>query len=216
MKTREKNVKEVKKASYPNDTLRTIYERRAVRKFKDKTVSKALLAQVLEAGRMAPSAINKQPWQFYVITKKDVIQKYAKEIAKAAAKSVLKSGLRNILKTSREFLHFTHGTGFLKADDPVFHGAPVVIFICSPKNNEWASLDIGMCAQNIMLAAKSLGLDSCPVGFGKFVEQTKSYKKLEIPDAYQVNLAVVLGYGDELPEPKVRVANNVFEPEIIF
>jgi len=51
----------------------------------------------------------------------------------------------------------------------------VVIFIISPHDNEWASLDVGMCAQNIMLAAKSLGLDTCPVGFGKYVEKTKIF-----------------------------------------
>ena len=116
--------------------------------------------------------------------------------------------MRKIIKTGKDFLHFSHGSDFLKAEDAIFHGAPVVIFIASPKDNEWASLDVGMCAQNIMLSAKSLGLDSCPVGLAKFVEQTKIYSKLNVPESDHVNLAIVLGYGNEKPEPKERVTGN--------
>ncbi len=66
-----------------------------------------------------------------------------------------------------------------------------------------------MCSQNIMLAAKSIGLDSCPVGFGKFVEKTQIYSKLNIPDSDQVNLAIIIGYGNENPEVHERIKNNV-------
>ena len=45
-----------------NEILKTIYSRRAVRSYKDKPVPKELIEQLLDAGRMAPSAINKQPW----------------------------------------------------------------------------------------------------------------------------------------------------------
>ena len=44
------------------ETGKTIYERRAVRRYKDKPVDRKLIEQVLDAGRMAPSAMNKQPW----------------------------------------------------------------------------------------------------------------------------------------------------------
>ena len=48
-----------------NDTIKIIYERRAVRKYKDISVEKNLIEQIIDTGRMAPSAINKQPWKFY-------------------------------------------------------------------------------------------------------------------------------------------------------
>lgn len=191
-----------------NDILKTIYTRRAVRKYKDKPVERNLIEQILDAGRMAPSAINKQPWKFYMLTNKEQIKLFSKETAKAAAKGILKSGIRGIVKTASSFLHFSHGMDFFKAEDPIFHGAPVVIFITSPKDNEWAALDIGMCSQNIMLAAKSLGLDSCPVGLGKFVEQTKIFSTLNVPKTEQVNLSIILGYGDESPILHERIKNN--------
>ncbi|WP_431215137.1 nitroreductase family protein [Puia sp. P3] len=78
-------------------------------------------------------------------------------------------------------MHLSHGIDLHAIQDPVFHGAPVVIFITAPRDNEWAPLDIGMCAQNIMLSAQSLGLSSCPVGFGKYVENTPAYDRMLIP-----------------------------------
>ncbi len=193
-----------------NDTLKTIYERRAVRKFKDKSVQKEIIEQLIDAGRMAPSAINMQPWKFYVLTKKEDIHEFSIETAKAAAKGVLKSGIKNIVKTVSNAIHLSHGIDFHKATDPIFHGAPIVIFITSSKDDEWAALDIGMCSQNMMLAAKSMGLESCPVGLGKFVEQTKLYSKLNIPESEHVNIAIIIGYGDEEPIGKERKKDNVY------
>ena len=189
--------------------LKTIYTRRAVRRYADKPVERSLIEQVIDAGRMAPSAINHQPWKFYVLTDPATIRSFSKEIIKAAAKVFMKSGVKNILKTVKDSLHFPHALRLTRENDPVFHGAPVVIFLAAPKDNEWASLDIGMCAQNMMLAAKELGLDTCPVGFGKFVEQTKLFPQLKVPASEQVMLAVVLGYGNEEPEIHKRKKDNV-------
>lgn len=201
---------QVAKQIYKNEILKVIYERRAIRKFKDKPVKKEDIEQLLEAARMAPSAINKQPWKFYILTKKETIQNFSKEITKAAKMGILKTGLKEVIKTLIHpgNFHLKDGINFFKADDPIFHGAPVVIFITSPKNNEWAGLDIGMCSQNIMLTAKSLGLDSCPIGLAKFVEQSSVYSQLNIPKSEQVNLAIIIGYGDEMPEVHERNKNN--------
>lgn len=190
-------------------TIKTIYERRAVRKYLSKPVDKKLIEQVLDAGRMAPSAMNKQEWKFYVFTDKETIHLMSKEIKKAAAKDFLRSGLKQIIKMASGLFHFSSAIDFSKMSDPVFYGAPVVIFITAPRDNEWAGLDIGMCAQNMMLAAKSLGLDSCPVGFGKYLEHTKSYSLLPAKAGEQIQLSITLGYGNETPDIHKRKRNNV-------
>ncbi|MBS1601510.1 MAG: nitroreductase [Bacteroidetes bacterium] len=192
-------------------TGKTIYERRAIRKYKDRTVSRDLIEELLEAGRMAPSAMNKQPWHFYVLTDKDAIQAFSREIAAMALKDTLHSGIsgvKQVIKAAAGLLHFSHGINLHAVKDPVFHGAPVVIFLTADRNNEWAPLDIGMCAQNIMLAAKAIGLDSCPIGFGKFVEKTNSYPRLHIPPSEKVQLAIIIGYGDESPAAHERSKDN--------
>ena len=176
-----------------NETLQTIYQRRAIRKYRHEAVDKVLIEQVIDAGRMAPSAINKQPWKFYVLTRKIDILSFSVEIEK-------------VIEDTTNLAHRSESS---TTENFVFHDAPVVIFITAPKDNEWAPLDIGMCAENIMLAAKSLGLDSCPVGSAKYVEETKLFSKLQIPANEQVDLALVVGYGDETPAIHERVENNL-------
>lgn len=190
--------------------LEAIYERRAVRKYKDQPINKTLIEKILDAGRMAPSAVNKQPWKFYILTNKDMIHSFSKEIKKAMEKNFIKTGPKAMIKTFVNLLHFPQGLWTLKNADPIFHGAPVVIFITASKDNEWAALDIGMCAQNMMLAAKAFGLDTCPVGLGKYVVKAKDFPLLHIPESEQVHIALILGYGDETPQLHQRTTNNVF------
>jgi nitroreductase len=190
------------------ETLQTIYERRAIRKYKSRPVEHEIIEKIIDAGRMAPSAINQQEWKFYILTNKDTIKTFSKEIAKTSAKEFLKSGVKEAVKTVGSLFHSFHSIDLFKWTDPIFHGAPVVIFITAPTNDEWADLDIGMCAENMMLAAKTLGLDSCPVGLAKFVEQTDMFYKLKIPATEKVHLAVILGYGDETPEVHERKKEN--------
>lgn len=197
------------KALLVTETIKTIYERRSVRKYKDKPVDRKTIEQIIDAGRMAPSAINKQPWKFYVLSDKTTIRSFSKEIAAVAVKGFAKSGAKGIMQIAGHLLHLAHGFDFHAIEDPVFHGAPVVIFITAPKENEWAPLDIGMCSQNMMLAAKSLGLDTCPVGFGKYVEKIKLFSKLKVPASEQVHLSIIFGYGDESPELHERKKDNV-------
>lgn len=176
-----------------NDVLRVIYERRAVRKYRPEPVNKQLIEEIISAGRMAPSAINLQPWKFYVVTDRELIRAFSREIAVVA----------------KDFFHLSHWIDLPSSKDFIFHEAPVVIFITSPKDNEWASLDVGMCAQNMMLAAKAMELDTCPIGLAKFVEQTRIFSRLNIPQSEKVQLAIIIGYGDETPEVKQRATDNV-------
>jgi nitroreductase len=193
-----------------NETLKVIYERRAIRKFKDTKVEKELILELLNAARMAPSAINKQPWHFYILNDTEMIKRFSKAIIKNSKMAMLKAGLKEALHHILHpgSFHLKDGLDFFKADDPIFHDAPVVIFISSQKDNEWASLDIGMCAQNIMLAARSLGLGTCPVGLAKFIENTDEYKEMNIPSSEQINLAILVGYANENPAVHERKQDN--------
>jgi nitroreductase len=169
-----------------------------------------LIEKIIDAGKMAPSALNKQPWNFHIVTNNESIRSFSKAILKIMPGEFLKTDPKIIFRQFFHFLHLPHGLSFLKSTDPVFHGAPAVIFITADCENEWAPLDIGMCAQNIMLAAKYFGLDTCPIGFGKYIEQTALYPQLNIPAKEQVHLAIILGYGDEKSEMHERIKNNIY------
>lgn len=194
-----------------NPVLEVIYKRRAVRKFKDDGVSVELIDAIVSAGRMAPSAINKQPWRFYIIQNKEHIAELSHSILSSSKWQLLKAGVKeavNVLLNPSSF-KLRDGIKFMNEEDPIFHGAPLVILLTAPKNNEWAALDIGMCAQNMMLTATSFGIASCPVGLAKFIENTNEPEKLGISDSETILLAIILGYADEEPELHARKTDNV-------
>ena len=198
----------INESAITSKTIETIYERRSVRKYKDKIVDHEIIEKILDAGRMAPSALNEQPWKFYVITNKEIIKSFSKEISKITAQQFIKGGPKRIIKNIIHLLNFSRGFHDLKTTDHVFYEAPAVIFITGPRHNEWADLDIGMCSQNIMLAAKAMGLDTCPVGFGKYLQHTKLYSQLKTTPKEEIKLSIILGYGDETPEVHKRIKKN--------
>ncbi len=55
--------------------MNSIFHRISVRKFEDRPVEQEKLDKILRAGMQAPSAMNQQPWEFYVVTNKETIQK---------------------------------------------------------------------------------------------------------------------------------------------
>ena len=60
------------------ETLNTINKRRSIRKYTGAPVPREDLEKIIDAGRMAPSGNNKQPWDFIVVTNKNTIQKLSK------------------------------------------------------------------------------------------------------------------------------------------
>lgn len=191
-----------------NVILETIASRRAVRRYKEQAVEKSLIDRIIEAGKWAPSAMNEQSWKFYVLTDQEKIHQFSGEIAHFAFR--LKDLTLGQLKSAAiAIFHFSTLKELLTQEDHIFYHAPVVVFITAPNDDEWAGLNTGMCAQNIMLAAKSLGLDSCPVGMAKFAEKTTQYAELHIPAGEHIELAITLGYGSQQPQPQPRVTGNV-------
>ena len=52
-----------------------IFHRVSIRKYQDQPVEEEKILQILRAGMQSPSACNQQPWEFYVVTDRDTIQK---------------------------------------------------------------------------------------------------------------------------------------------
>lgn len=61
--------------------LDIIKKRRSVREFEDKSIPKEILENIIDLARFAPTARNIQPWEFIVITKKDILSKLGVIIA---------------------------------------------------------------------------------------------------------------------------------------
>ena len=118
------------------DILKTIETRRSVRKYKPLPVPDGDLKKILEAGRLAPSAGNKQPWGFVVVRD-------------AEGKKMLAEAARNQM--------WTADAGAFLA---VFGDATN-----SPGGySKWVERDPMIAVENMILAAWSLGYGTCWIG----------------------------------------------------
>jgi nitroreductase/NAD-dependent dihydropyrimidine dehydrogenase PreA subunit len=157
---------------------RAIYLRRSNRIFRDRPVPDDLLHRVLEAGRFAPSAGNCQPYKFLVITDRALISELETRSMKLLrlTKNLYldRKGKRrlwkNILFTLWSLAMINKVdprpiTAMEKGDrnqDCLFFNAPAVIMVLKDARGiSNPDLDAGICAQNMVLAAHSLGLGTC-------------------------------------------------------
>lgn len=173
-----------------NQVIETIMSRRSIRKYKDIPVEKDKLELLAKCGINAPSAMNKQSWEVRIVDNKEYIdgitEIYKKENPKAA-----------------------EGVNFKN----MFRNAPAVIFIGSPIDGS-AQFDCGLLAENIMLAAKSIGLGTCclgsPARFMSSNAQAKPYlDKLEFSNDYSLLMVIGVGYPDEEPVAKPRDMSKI-------
>ena len=95
--------------------------------------------------------------------------------------------------------------------DTIFHLAPLLIVITSPKDSDWAICDASVAIQNMMLYAKSIGLGSCFIGMSRFINEDKEMLAgLNITDDKKVVAAMICGYPDEEPEMKEKTIKTEF------
>lgn len=164
-----------------NEVLEAIYKRRSIRNYKDKRVSKKIIGEILKAGVMAPSAMNQQPWRFIIIQNRKIISK----LAEISAIECIKNG------TAKKY-----GVDF--SGEMIFYNAPVVVLVCGKKGYEWLRDDVNLCVQNMFLAAYSLGLGSCWIGFARCLNKNKQARKiLKLPKEIEIVAPLIFGYSNQ-------------------
>ena len=187
---------------------KTILERRSVRNFEDKPVPEPLLRRILEAGRMAPSGGNCQPWRFMVITDKELLAEISERIQQLAQMATMMYQDDNMLEALAAQYETDPQPGLydprvqfgIKAVSegslPVFLNAPAVVIILGDERAiGGADINIGICGANMNFVANSLGLGSCWVGFVALVNMIPDLmQKLGIEEPYKVASSMVVGY----------------------
>jgi nitroreductase len=170
------------------ETEKSIAGRRSVRSYLDKPVPQETVEKILKAGAMAPSAMDKQPCRFIVISDKGKI----KALSDRVKEKIASSGLLG---------------GRMRTDaDIIFHGAPLLIFVVAEKN-EWAAIDCSLAAQNMMLQGYDLGLGSCYIGFARIFLDHGALSEIGVTESQELYCPLIFGYPREWPKPKDRVAN---------
>jgi nitroreductase len=93
----------------------------------------------------------------------------------------------------------------------IFYHAPVLIVISGNAAGSWITEDCAMAAENLMLAAHSMGLGTCWIGFAQSYLNTAAGKqRLGLPDSWVPVAPIIIGHPKSVPaavprkEPEVR------------
>jgi nitroreductase/NAD-dependent dihydropyrimidine dehydrogenase PreA subunit len=207
------------------ETEKIIYNRRSIRLYKNKPVPRELVHRVIEAGRFAPSAGNNQPWKFIVVQNKTLIdeiddkcKKFCRIVMRAtmprpwidkkvpgdktASLKLWQSALTRLLIAVRgpnELDPRARGGINAIVSDPGYHTffhAPVLIILLADKRGIGSiKMDTGICGQNMVLAAHSLGLGTCWVSLIDGLQGYPKFRKqLGITEPFKIMTSLTLGY----------------------
>lgn len=195
-----------------------IVSRRSVRAFLPTLVPRATVEDILCVAARAPSGSNIQPWKVSVLTgaalqrlceailavhnDPDELPQHREEYAYYPRQWTSPYidrrrkigwdlyGLLGIGKADKARMHAQHGRNY------AFFGAPVgMIFTIDRVLDQGSWLDFGMFLQNIMVAARGRGLDTCPqAAFTPFHRVIA--RELALPDSEMLVCGMALGHAD--------------------
>ena len=183
----EKGSKEQRKYDLGNDVIKTILSRKSQRSFTDEQVPQEVIRTLVDAAKCAPSGKNLQTRQFTVISDQDEIYNF-------------KSLVKRVAEEKK--------TSFNGFENP-----PLLILISNDRRNKDGIQDVGVSAQNIMIAAESLGLGS--VWLNPLMEISdeddirKRLTKYNIPDNHIVWAVMAIGHPAGAPPEFERKQNAV-------
>jgi nitroreductase len=176
-----------------NEVLKTISKRFSCRSYTEKKLEEEHLSAIAQAAIEAPSGMNRQGWQVIIVKDKHLIDEMDVEGMKVLSSMEDKSTFERIMSRGGR----------------LFYNAPCMVVIAITESNPKGAelIDLGILAQNIVLAATSLGIDNLHCGFVgvAFAGEKAAYfkRKLQFPEGYECGLGVLLGYAKEPGQPHV-------------
>lgn len=213
-------------ARQADHVLEAIRSRRSIRAFRPDPVPRETIGRILEVAARAPSGSNIQPWQVVVVTG-EALRRLGEELvglslsgeqgeaeyayyprqwrepylARRRKVGWALYGSLGIERGQTDRMAAQHARNFC------FFDAPVGLFFTLDRDMEQGSwLDLGMFVQNVMIAARGLGLDTCPqAAFCSY--HALISRRLEIPADRQIITGMALGYAD------LSAPENNFETE---
>jgi len=183
-----------------NEVLETIKNRRSTRSYRPDPIPKDIIKSIIEAGNQAPSrgrmeegSIQFQPWRFVVIEDPEFKLKLIQTTVPFWKQMV------EGMKESQPEMYEDTMMNYESMNEPrdvIYYGAPVIVFVIGPTDY---AVSCALACENIMIAATSLCLGSCYVGFGALVtSNTNVMEALEIKEGERIYGPIVLGYpGNE-------------------
>ena len=147
-----------------------VFSRRSIRRFKQKLIDMDLLKKFVDAARVAPSAANLQPLEYFIVSDKLLCEEIFDTIGWAG--------------------YITPKWTPAKNEKPVAY----IVILVREDLKKYYKWDVGLAAQNIMLVAEDNDIGSCML---LNINRTKIRKTLSIPDDLYIDSIIALGYKSE-------------------
>jgi nitroreductase len=176
-----------------------------VRQFDQRPVEKEKIDLILEAGRWSPTAVDYQPQRVMVINQPEVLAK-VQEFCTFGVDQKYRDIDQNCI--SKDGKH-----------NVFYYGAPLVFFVCWDKDICWThpqngqssgSTDATIVTTHMMLEAASLNLGTVWISY---FDHDKARKLLNIPDNYEINGMLYVGYPSADYKPNRKLTGRRFPVE---
>ncbi len=201
------------------ELIEGILARRSIRAFKSEEVPEKLIIELLEIATHAPSAVNLQPWEFFVIKgntlnglKAAYLNEYrhgelpnpdipvgqTRDIA-PVLEGVYKERQVALAKQIFGTMDINKANKKEKWSERMvqFYYAPAIIVIVVDRmlQSDWPILDVGLVTENIALTALELGLGTCIMR--AIVDYPENLRKIAlIPESKRIIIGLAIGYPD--------------------
>jgi nitroreductase len=195
-------------------TMKVIQDRRSIREWTAEPVSEQDLAMILEAGRLAPSGENAQPWRFIVVRDAEMRRKLGALAGGGSGRRFTAefvtqqmqerfANLQDEAKKKAAFEKLTSGqvSAFLA-------NAPLNIIVCGKKDVWDTPYDTSAAIENMLLMVTALGLGACwviaPCIDIRDEERLKAL--LDIPAGFKAISVISIGRPTRPHRPRPRIA----------
>jgi len=197
------------------EILEGIKTRQSIRGFKPNPITREVMEKILQAASNSPSYTNTQPWKVIVVSgkKKNELGRKLLELATANAPTRSDLPMPKTWPSALEERSLEHGArrlstlGVARQDEEgreklrlmnfEFYGAPCAVFLFIDGSlGEWSIFDMGLFTQNLILAAHSLGVESClQASVTNYALEIKRF--FGIAESKKLVICISLGYPDE-------------------
>ncbi len=188
------------------DLLNLLQGRRSIRRYTEQPIPAAMIERLLTAAVWVPSAHNRQPWRFAVLSEAASKERLARAMGdKLRADRLADGDAPDVVEQDavRSFARLT--------------GAPVVVVACltmagmdrypDARRNQaeylMAVQSVAMALQNLLLAAHAEGLGACWMCAPLFCKDVVR-EALKLPDDWEAQALITLGYPASAGKPASR------------
>jgi len=176
-------------------------QRRSIREYKEKDVPISVIRELIADACEAPSAGNRQPWGFIVISNRELIGRLSEES---------KKNLLEDMKVIRSPILRMYRPVLKNPDFNVFYNAPCLVYITGPTVVHSVPADCSLAAAYFMFSAAERGLGTCWVDLGAYIKDETLLDEIGLPKDYRIMAPIIVGYPKTIP---ARPPRN--EPRIL-